>query len=252
MNDKFYYNITRILLSVIFLIITSCSTGTEVEINKSSLSSISLELGITNQEIDMGKSGTLSFTLSVPKITEGEEVPFVIALHWAGIYTPHFAEEYLRGLAEPGLHSLDAIIFAPDVPGDSWNNDLSENVILEFIKAAKDAWPINPNKIIITGYSMGGNGTWFLIDRHPNIFSACIPMASVPSGNLSGKVPTYIIHGNKDELFDYKNAENAYKILKDNGAKVKISIADNLSHYQGFRYVPFLRLAAKWIKDDIW
>ncbi len=241
-----------LLFGILIILFSACSNGTEVEISKETLSSIPLEEGITNREISMGKSGTLSYTLSIPKIKEGDEVPFVIALHWAGYYTQHFSEDYLRGLAEPGLHNLGAIIFAPDVPGDSWSDELSENMIIEFLDAAKQAWPIDPNKIIITGYSMGGNGTWYLVDKHPNLFSACIPMASVPNGNLTGEVPTYIIHGKKDELFDYRDAQNAYNFLKDKGASVEISIAENLSHYQGFSYVPFLRLAANWIETTIW
>ena len=241
-----------LLFGILIILFSACSSGIEVEISKETLSSIPLEEGITNREISMGKSGTLYYTLSIPKIKEGDEVPFVIALHWAGYDTPHFSEEYLRGLAEPGLRSLGAIIFAPDVPGDTWNDEISEDVILEFITAAKEAWPIDPDKVIITGYSMGGNGTWYLTNRHPRLFLACIPMASVPSSNLKGEVPTYIIHGKKDELFDYRNALNAYHILKNEGASVKISIAENLSHYQGFSYIPFLRLAANWIKEKIW
>lgn len=229
-------------------------SGTGVKINKNSLAHIPLVKGITNQSISMGKAGTLLFTLSIPKtqIASGKKTPFIIALHWGGQITTHFAEEYLKGLAEPGFRDLDAIILAPDVPGSSWSDPVSEDVILQLLTAAKHSWPIDPDKIVITGYSMGGNGTWYMIDQHPTKFSAGIPMASVPNGKLTGIVPTYIIHGKLDELFNYQNAENAYDILKDRGANVRIKIAENLSHYQGFSYVNYLKEAAYWLENSVW
>ena len=256
MKEKLNSNTFSIIL-IFFSILTFQGCGlfessTGVEIDKNTLADIPLVKGITNQRIQMGQVGILYYTLSIPKIKEGKEVPFIIALHWAGRAKQHFAEEYLTGLAEPGFRELGAIIFAPDVPGSDWSDPISEDAILKFLEAAKQVWPIDPNKIVITGYSMGGNGTWFMTDEHPKKFSAGIPMASVPSGDLTGKVPTYIIHGKKDELFDYRNAQTAYNTLERKGANVRIAIPENLSHYQGFSYVRYLNDASKWLETSVW
>ncbi|MCB0749092.1 MAG: dienelactone hydrolase family protein [Ignavibacteriales bacterium] len=242
---------------IIFSLITFYGCGllessTGIEIDKNTLEKVPMIKGITNQKIQMGEAGILLYTLSVPEIKEGETVPFIIALHWAGVAKVHFSEDYLRGLAEPGFRDLGAIVFAPDVPGYNWNDEFSEDAILKFLEAAKQVWPINPNKVVITGYSMGGNGTWYMIDKHPNKFCAGIPMASVPSGKLTGELPIYIIHGKKDELFDYKKAESAYNILKSKGANVRISLPENLSHYQGFSYVKYLQEASSWLQTSFW
>ncbi len=93
----------------------------------------------------MGEAGILLYTLSIPKIRVGNDVPFIIALHWGGISKPHFSEEYLRGLAEPGFRDLGAIVFAPDVPGNNWSDAISEDAILKFLEAAKQVWTIDPN-----------------------------------------------------------------------------------------------------------
>ncbi|MCP5062772.1 MAG: hypothetical protein GY936_09935 [Ignavibacteriae bacterium] len=244
-----------IFLSLLLIVLESCGlfeSSTGVEIDKNTLADIPLVKGITNQRIQMGQVGILYYTLSIPKIEEGKEVPFIIALHWAGRAKPHFAEEYLRGLAEPGFRDLGAIIFAPDVPGNNWGDPISEDAILKFLEAAKQVWPIDPNKIVVTGYSMGGNGTWFMSDEHPNKFSAGIPMASQPNGKLTGEVPTYIIHGKRDELFNYEDAQIAYNKLERKGANVRIVIPENLSHYQGFRYIEYLKEAAHWLETSVW
>ncbi|MEE9430181.1 MAG: prolyl oligopeptidase family serine peptidase [Melioribacteraceae bacterium] len=245
--------ITLSILSI--LLFNGCGlfeSSTGIEIDKNTLAKIPMTKGITNQRIQMGETGTLLYTLSIPEIKEGKEVPFIIALHWAGQSKMHFAEGYLRGLAEPGFRELGAIVFAPDVPRNNWSDGFSEDAILKFLEAAKQVWPINPNKIVITGYSMGGNGTWVIANEHPDKFSAAIPMASVPSGRLNGEMPTYIIHGKRDELFDYENAQKAYDILKGNGGDVKLAIPETLSHYQGFSYVKYLEDASTWLKTSVW
>ena len=244
------------IYSIIFIFIILPCDGC-VSLNDSvdyklSLDNIKLEAGISNHKILMGESSELLFSLSCPKIETGEKVPFVIALHFAGRKTPHFAENYLRFLVDPALKDLNAIIFAPDSPNDNWNNKESENVILQFLDKALKTWPIDPNKIVITGYSNGGNGTWYMIDKHSYKFSAAIPMAALPNGRLKSKVPTYIIHGKRDELFDWKESEKAYRILNEKGAHVRIEVGEYLSHYQVDKYIPLLKNASKWLKADVW
>ena len=224
----------------------------KIELDKNALANEILEPGISNRSISIGKSRELLYTLSVPKIEANEKVPLVVALHFAGEMEDHFAENYLRYLVEPGLRSLDAIIFAPDAPKGNWSDQISEEVIIQFLDAATEAWPIDPEKIIITGYSNGGIGTWLLIDWYSDKFSAAIPMASPVIGGLIGEVPTYIIHGKKDKLFSWEEIQKVYELLKDKGTNVRISINSELSHYEAYNYVPELQKTVEWIKNDVW
>ncbi|MFH2029834.1 MAG: prolyl oligopeptidase family serine peptidase [Bacteroidota bacterium] len=63
-------------------------------------------------------------------------------------------------------------------------------------------YPIDKNRIYITGLSMGGFGTWDLITRFPNIFAAAIPMSG--SGNPKKvesikQIPIWVFHGTLDK-----------------------------------------------------
>ena len=40
-------------------------------------------------------------------------------------------------------------------------------------------YPVDPLRIYVTGFSMGGSGTWDIITRYPNLFAAAVPFSGV-------------------------------------------------------------------------
>jgi predicted peptidase len=66
----------------------------------------------------------------------------------------------LTSLVEPALRELRAIIVAPDCNGSDWTQSNSEQDVLELLDHVEAAYNIDPNKTLITGYSMGDIGTW--------------------------------------------------------------------------------------------
>ena len=53
----------------------------------------------------------------------------------------------------------------------------------------------------MTGFSMGGAGTWHFASRFPERFSAAIPMAGRPPADIGAwKMPVLAIHSRSDEV----------------------------------------------------
>lgn len=223
-----------------------------VEIRREEVAAVPLTVGIHNHTIGLGGGRELLYTLAVPELTPGERVPLVVALHYAGIDRQHFAEGYLRALVEPGLRQLGAILFAPDVPGPSWVDPFSEDAVMAFVRQALEAWPVDPGRVVVTGYSMGGIGTWYLAEKYSRVFSAGIPMASSSYGSLKSQVAIYMIHGTEDELFDILFAERAFRELEAQGVTVEMGIGQGLSHYQVDAYVPLLQEVVPWLTETVW
>jgi predicted peptidase len=66
---------------------------------------------------------------------------------------------------------------------------------------------IDPNRIYITGLSMGGIGTWAMIQEHPDFFAAAVPVCGGGDMNeLDGIVnnhhPIWAFHGEIDPVVD--------------------------------------------------
>ena len=196
--------------------------------------------------------GALRVTFAIPAgYTGATPVPLVVALHFAGKVTPFFGKEYLTALVEPGLRELGAVIVAPDCRGRDWTDPVSEADVLELVDEAMRAYRIDPARVLLTGYSMGAMGTWYLAARHQDRFSAALVVSGLPpagAAELDWRIPLYVIHSRDDERLLLKPTADVVKQLAANGRNVRLVVVDGLTHYQVPGFVPYLRAAVPWLK----
>jgi predicted peptidase len=202
------------------------------------------------------KDGTeMRYGISVPKSARANQpVPLVIALHyaWNGPRpSAYYGKEFMTLLIEPGLRKLGAIIAAPDCPGQNWTNPKSEEAILELIADLQSRYPVDRSRIVITGFSLGGFGTWYMAALHPEIFSAAIPIAGRPRPEWIGKIdrlPMFVIHSRNDAVVPLEPTAHAVEELTKRGTPVEFLVVDGLGHYDTPSYAEYLGKAVPWMK----
>ena len=183
------------------------------------------------------KSGLkLRYTLSLPSsLSPDESYPLVVALHYGGKVTPFYSKDFVMSFVEPALKDLEAIFVAPDCPAMGWTNAVSETAVLELLLLLMEEYNIDSDRIVLLGYSMGGLGTWYMAARHPDLFSAAIPI-SAPSDlsttPIIKDVPLYIIHGEKDQLFPPLDVKLLYHKQKNNSAQIEMKIVAGVMQQQ--------------------
>ncbi len=193
---------------------------------------------------------TVRYSLSVPELEKGSAVPLVLALHYGGEVTPWFSMPYLEMLPEPAFERLGAIIIAPDCPGRGWGDPASEQAALALVRHALHNWPADPQRVVVTGFSMGGMGTWHLAARHPEIFSAALPVAGGPSGGPPVTIPLYAIHSRQDQVIDLGPAKKAVQEMKKRGVTARLVVLeDGPTHYSTAAFAPALRRGVKWVQQ---
>jgi predicted peptidase len=240
----------NVLLFLIGLSLTGCDHDSNVILKSSDIAQVIMTPGFQQNKVTILRGGEILYGLWIPpNINTGQSVPLVVALHGRGSNTPYIGDALMRTLVQPALQDLGSIIIAPDVPGDSWFDITSEQTVMQFITIASDEWPVDPNRIYITGYSMGGIGTWFLADKYPDTFCGAIPIASTPIGYLSGKVPHYVIQGEYDEEFGTSPVRHAVEVIQSKHRKARLVIADSLGHGDINGYIPYLRDCITWFND---
>jgi predicted peptidase len=207
----------------------------------------SLEPGISEQTLPLGDGRELRYTLLIPD--HGPQPrPLVLALHYGGEVTPFFGRNILELLVAPALAELGAVIVAPDAIERGWANEGNEKAVLALLDHLTGTLAIDRARVLCTGYSLGGTGTWFLAGRHPERFSAAIPMASRPIAPGNWQVPLYAIQGRDDKVAPLEPAEREIARLQAAGADVRLTVVDGVSHFQADRYVEPLRAAVPWIR----
>ncbi len=190
-------------------------------------------------------------TLQLPNHENDSPMGLVIALHYAGPASPFSGASLLTGLVEPGLRGLGAIIAAPDCRADSWDNETSEAQVLELLKLLAGFYSIDPKSVLITGYSIGGIGTWYIAGRNQLKFGAAIPMAARPPAlamQTNWTLPLHVIHGRQDELFPIQDTRDVVRELAGQGAVVSLNEVEEASHFDTGRFYRPLRKAVPWIR----
>ncbi len=252
MNVKAYRYLSIFLL---FLgIVTSCSLSIESssvrKLSKveKSFSKINTTVGQRDVSIKM-KEKVWNMRVNFPKSSLAKK-PLVIALHWAG--GGYSFKVFSKCLAEPGLSKLNAIIITPDAEHQVWINKYNEERIVKLVELALKFWNIDTSKVLVTGYSNGGVGSWFFADKYPELFTAAIPIASMYEIDKKIQIPMYVIHGKNDALFKVQKIAACVESAKQYGSNIKFVINPELSHYEACAYVDELKKASEWVLDEVW
>ncbi len=230
------------------------------------------------QMLTLDDGSGLRYAIAVPEGYDGsEEVPLILALHfgWGEALPPNYSAIFLEILVEPALRHLGAIIVAPLCPARSWVEPAAEEGVLALLEHVRDEYRINADRIVVTGFSLGGMGTWYFASRYTEMFSAAIPMAGVPviasSSDSGGRsvqrfvesgsvdwpermvnLPIYVVHSRDDELIPIAPVEAAVAELEALGGDVEFMAIDaGIGHHETPRYVPYLARVVPWVRE-VW
>ena len=179
---------------------------------------------------DVLEPGGQRYALAVPeKFSAREPVPLILALHYAGHGVDYYGLTMLESLIQPALHDLGAIIVAPDCPARSWSDPQSEKFIINLLDFVSSKYPVNLGRVLVVGYSMGGNGAWYLAARFPDRFSAAIVISGWPPEEVdlaAWRVPIYIIHSRDDEYIPIEPTQITAKKLAEKGGVIEFDILE--------------------------
>ena len=127
------------------------------------------------------------------------------------------------------------IFIAPHQSNYSWTNSNTVATLMELIDKVANDYKVDKNRIILTGMSRGGIGTWYIANKYPDKFAAIVPMSGYSNINANNfkNMPIWAISGNvgsdeqkynshmKDlvEKINKASGKNLAKMETVNGAK---------------------------------
>jgi predicted peptidase len=194
----------------------------------------------------------IDYAISIPdNYSASTPVPLILALHFGG--NPNGAgASILQILIGPALSELGAIIIAPDSVGGNWSTLENENAVNALLDTIIAAYAIDEAKIAVSGFSMGGSGSWHIAEKFPERFSAVIPVAGRPPASAAAwQLPVFAIHSRNDEVSPFSPTEERIAELQNMGVDATLIALDGITHYQTNRFQPALREAVPWL-DGIW
>lgn len=195
------------------------------------------------------------YALYIPRdYSSATPVPLVLALHYGvrGGEGEGAGRDLLRLLAGPALAELGAVIIAPDSLGGDWGTPQNEKAVIALLDDIEKRYAIDKAKVVVTGYSMGGAGTWHFAEKYPERFSAAIPVAGRPPASAQGwKLPVLAVHSHDDQIVPFGPAEARIAELKKAGVNARMIAVSGISHYETSRFRDALHQAVPWLKE-VW
>lgn len=172
-------------------------------------------------ELVYGESELYNYVLYLP---EGYD-PADTETKWPVIYFFHGIGEsgsdlnellpfgVLKYLNEGG--KLDAIVIAPQCPGDShWaDTDVEEEKLVKFVPEMTEKYHVDTDRMYLTGLSMGGRCTWKLALAMPDTFAAIAVVCGRTNTyefETIQNMPIWMFHAAQDGTVSF---DNVNKIL---------------------------------------
>ncbi len=207
---------------------------------------------VTETVFDLGGGEAMRYAISLPegyRDSPREPRPLILALHPGG-RSPYYGSWFMQAIVDPALRGWGAVIVAPDVPDERWATERSERALLALLDDVFDRHVIDRTRVLVTGFSMGGRGTWYMVTRHADLFTGAIVMATGPGdGALESlsSTPLYIIHSPDDEVVPYAPVEELALLLSGRGYPVQMMRLPGANHSMMGDYVAPLRVAGQWM-----
>jgi len=209
-----------------------------------------IQPGVTREVMPPGYR---RYSISIPQGYTGDKpAPLILALHYSGPRIAYYGEMFLKSMIEPAFQELEPIIISPDCPARDWTQPESGQLIFDLLDDVQEKFNIDPQRILVTGYSLGGMGTWHYAGRYPDRFTAAIVMAGHPLEDvldIDWQIPLMVIHGRNDEVVSFQNTNQAVIKLEEKGVDITFRILEGVTHYETQYFVSALRNAIPWLEE---
>jgi poly(3-hydroxybutyrate) depolymerase len=132
---------------------------------------------------------------------------------------------------EPAAMADPVILLTPKCPasesggwGNSMNPDISPMMkkTFEMIDIIKKLYNVDEDRLYIHGTSMGGIGTFGLIQKYPDMFTAGYAVCGWATPQMApqlSQLPFWIFHGERDDVVPVEGSRGIYNAVVANGGK---------------------------------
>ena len=88
-------------------------------------------------------------------------------------------------------------------------------------------------RVYLTGFSMGGFGTWQTAAAYPDVFAAIAPlcgMSDLPDAPRLARIPIWAFHGAQDVNVPVPESRTMINALKNAGADARLTVYPDIAH----------------------
>ncbi|MCV9387282.1 carboxylesterase family protein [Reichenbachiella ulvae] len=195
---------------------------------------------------------TLLYRRMVSDYDTVSRYPLVIFLHGSGERGNDNEAQLKWGVmnfaTDRVMKNYRPIVIAPQCPsGSGWGNYTygdqltlqptptpTMKLLIELINQTIATMPVDPDRVYITGLSMGGFGTFDAISRYPDLFAAAVPVCGggdVSKAQTFAHMPIWVFHGALDAGVSPFLSTQMIAALMEAGANPGFTLYPEAGHF---------------------
>jgi predicted peptidase len=159
-------------------------------------------------------------------------VPLLLYLHGSGQRGDDLNQVLRWGLPQligSGL-TMPMMVVSPQCRAKvTWDS----RQLLVFLDHLQQRYAIDPDRIYVSGESMGGYGTWELIGAAPERFAAAVPVCGgghVEQEDRMAKLPIWAFHGAKDNVVPIEQSQRMVDAVRAAGGDARLTVFPGAGH----------------------
>jgi predicted peptidase len=158
--------------------------------------------------------------------------PLLLFLHGAGERgnDVELVKQYgLAALIDKGKH-LPLIVVSPQC---RLNTGWESVQLLALLDHIEQKFSVDHDRIYLSGFSMGGFGTWNLAAAAPERFAAAVPICGGGNVNQADqlvKLPIWAFHGRHDSVIPLNATTEMVEAIRAKGGNPRLTIYDDQNH----------------------
>ena len=178
---------------------------------------------------------TLDYLMFLPQDygkEQGKKWPLMLFLHGAGERGSDVNKVKVHGPPKIVENKKDFpfILVSPQCPENKW---WEPQEVIALLDEVQSKYKVDPDRVYLTGLSMGGFGTWETATQYPERFAAIVPICGGGRPYSAARLknlPAWVFHGEKDNVVPIKRSEEMVDALKKAGGDVKFTRYPEAGH----------------------
>lgn len=163
----------------------------------------------------------------------GGKWPLILFLHGSGERGTDLNRVKTHGpfkVLAAGKIDLPFILVAPQCPPQAWWNP---HQLLDLLDDVAAKYPVDPDRVCLTGLSMGGFGSWQLACLAPERFAAVAPVCGGGDETDAARLkdlPVWAVHGGKDDVVPPSLSTDMAEALRALQGRVRFTLYPDAGH----------------------
>ena len=116
--------------------------------------------------------------------------------------------------------------------GEIWSDVDALGAILDEVASS---YRVDPDRVYVTGHSMGGRGALYAAYKMPDRFAAVVSLAPVSPitawGGMLANIPLWLFHGSNDQFTPLREVEELVRGTEAAGGHPQLTVLPERDHY---------------------